>query len=335
MQLIKTLCTTADAMVYLTVEDCLNHGEYVATEKDSSYELLHYQTGLSEPTARIMTNPARPLNFVVALARWVWLMAGNDRVEDIAYYEPKVAGFSDNGLTVPGSCYGARLFNSQPGIDQIAGVISRLDKEPGSRQASAVVWQPHDAVRNSNDIPCTHGMFFHVKDNRLHMAVTMRSNNAFRILPFNIFEFTMLQEYVASSLGLPLGDYVHWAASMHVYDNDREMPATRKLVKQEPIPDSIVMPPMPTDNVREQVNLLCQFEAQMRMAATPKDLEELSAKAVDTLNSYWLSLFDVLNWHANYKRGWEVSGISMPSYMYQLAHTALTKMYPNNKKEGQ
>ena len=221
---LKSLQPDVDALVTTTIQDCLD-GELIETHKDTSYEVLHYQTGLTNPAARIMVNPARPLNIVVAVARWVWLMAGNDRVEDIAYYEPKVRGFSDNGLTVPGSCYGARLFNSQPGIDQIAGVIDRLSKDSGSRQASAVVWQPHDAVRNSNDIPCTHGMFFHIRDGLLDMCVTMRSNNAFRILPFNVFEFTMLQEVVAKSLGVPMGDYVHWAASMHDRSSQRQRKA--------------------------------------------------------------------------------------------------------------
>lgn len=323
--MIKELHTTADAMVQNTIIDCLD-GDLVTTSKDMSYELLHYQTGLTNPAARIMTHPSRPLNIVVALARWVWLMSGNNRLEDIAYYEPKVAGFSDDGLTVPGSSYGARLFNPQPGIDQIHGAIQRLRNEPGTRQATAVVWQPHDAVRQSRDIPCTHGMFFHIKDGRLVMCVTMRSNNAFRILPFNIFEFTMLQEYVAACLGLEMGDYVHWAASMHVYDNPREMPATRELADSD-CAESIVMPSMPiSDDVTRQMRMLCKLEAALRHAATPSELDEINYKAAE-LNDYWLSLFDVLNWHAHWKRGLQVPSISLPAYMFKLTHEALTKMY--------
>jgi thymidylate synthase len=326
---IKELHPTADAMVKSTIADCIQHGEYVKTGKDASYELLHYQTGLSVPEARVTTNPHRPLNFVVALARWVWLMSGNSRVEDIAYYEPKVANFTDDGLNVPGSNYGARLMNPLPGVNQIEGVISRLKAEPRTRQASAVVWQPMDAVRPSKDIPCTHGMFFHVgADRRLNMAVTMRSNNAFRILPFNVFEFTMLQEYIAARLALPLGDYVHWAASMHVYVNEHEFPATRRIAADEP-GESIIMAPMPASAIEEQVNLLCRLEAALRHAATPSEIDEINQKSL-VLDTYWRQLFDVLSWHASARRGWSPHEVNLPDWMFELTEKTLSKMYGGN-----
>lgn len=292
--IIRSLQSTADEMVQYTIQDCLDGDRVEIAGKDTTYELLHYQTGITNPAARIMTNEARPLNIVVALARFVWMMSGNNRLEDIKYYEPKVGGFSDNGLVVPGSCYGARLFDYQSDVDQIFdGVIPRLIGDPNSRQATAVVWAPHDAVRASRDIPCTHGMFFHIRDDRLHMCVTMRSNNAFRILPFNIFEFTLLQEVVAASIQCELGDYVHWAASMHIYDNEFEMPKTRDLAYNAGA-DSKIMPPMPFEDVQEQITLLCQLEAAMRHAGTQKDTDSVLQQATDYLNPYWLRLFEPL-----------------------------------------
>lgn len=281
---------SADECIRSTCVDMLM-GDYITTDKDKSYEVLYYQTGMTNPLARIMTHEARPLNIVTAVARFVWLIAGNNRVEDIAFYEPKVRGFSDDGLVVPGSDYGQRLFQPRPGLDQIQGVIDRLKANPGSRQAAAVVWQPEDAVRNSRDIPCTHGMFFHVRYGELQACVTMRSNHAFRILPFNLFEFTMLQEMIASEIKVPVGHYTHWAASMHVYDNPGEMPKIQQLVDSDP-GESIVMPPM-GDDAYSQAREVCRLEAQLRHACSASELHRIMIDA-SALNNYWLEIFGVL-----------------------------------------
>ena len=295
------LTRSADEMVWSTLADCLQYGEYVKGSKDNSWELLNYQTGITEPKARIMTHGARPLNPVVAVARFVWLMAGNNRVEDIAFYEPKVRGFSDDGLSVPGSDYGLRLVQPRPGLNQIYGVVERLREDYNTRQAAAVVWQPEDAVRQSGDIPCTFGMFFKVTSGGLNMTTIMRSNNAFRILPFNIFEFTMLQELVAAQLEIPIGDYVHWAASMHAYDNERETPPTKRIAESDGQVQSITMPVMPA-GIRgdldsyplAQANFLAQYEAQMRHACTEDELWVVWNNATARLDRYWLELLAIL-----------------------------------------
>lgn len=286
-----TLPITADDCIQNTIKDCLA-GEYIKTAKDASYEVLYYQTGMSNPRARVLTNPNRPLNIVVAVARFVWLAAGNNRLEDIAFYEPKVKGFTDDGLTVPGSDYGHRIFQPRPNLNQVQGVVDRLRNNPGSRQAAIVVWQPEDAVRESRDIPCTFGMFFHIRDNKLNMCVNMRSNNAFRILPFNLFEFTMLHELIATELSVVLGDYVHWAASMHVYHNEREWTPTSNLALGV-VSKSIVMPNMPFREPLKQVQLLTQLEAQLRHCCSPNQFNQIMSDALQ-LDDYWLKLFGVL-----------------------------------------
>lgn len=297
------LKTTADAMVGTTIGDCLAGLRVEMWPKDPMWETLNYQTGMSEVRSRIMTNPVRPLNPVVAVARFAWLIAGNNRVEDIAYYEPKVRGFSDDGLTVPGSDYGMRLMQPRPGLNQIQGVVDRLRESPSSRQAAAVVWQPEDAVRESRDIPCTFGMFFSIRPRtpvgpeELLMTVIMRSNNAFRILPFNIFEFTMLQELVAAELHAPVGAYTHWASSMHVYENDREWEPTVALGKATTFPDPIFMAPMPfggRGGALGQASRFAQLEAKCRHSKTAEELLDIVDEANRVLEPYWVELLGPL-----------------------------------------
>lgn len=320
---ISSLALTADECFTGTVADCLQ-GHFIVTPKDSSYEILNYTTGLTNPLNRIITNPIRPLNLIVAIARFVWMASGNNRVEDIAYYEPKVGGFSDNGLVVPGSCYGNRLFEARPGCNQIAGVVQRLKNDPGSRRAAAVIWTPEDAVRVSNDIPCAFGVFYHVREGRLSQTTVMRSNNAYRILPFNLFEFTMLQEVVAAELNLPLGDYIHWAASMHVYDNPGEMPNTLAISTTPPA-DGFEMPPMPTGDALSQINIVARLEASMRHSCNQKQFDDIVAKALRGLNDYWLNIFNVLAVYTAARRDYMFQAHIAPT-LAKFVEDALVKM---------
>lgn len=331
---------TASDCLQQTIRDCVS-GDLIEGSKDTSYECMYYQTGMLDPHSRIYTHPARPLNIVTAVARFVWLVAGNNRVEDIAYYEPKVVGFSDDGLTVPGSDYGMRLFQPRPGLNQIQGVVDRLNVDPGSRQAAAVVWQPEDAVRKSKDIPCTFGLFFHVRKNHLDMCVNMRSNNAFRILPFNLFEFSMLQELVAAQLQsqgkhIELGTYHHWAASMHVYKNEHEWQPTLEIASGTTLsntsPHYLTMPPMPLNlgrwNPMTMARLLSQLEARLRHVCTESDMEFLIDEARE-LDEYWQTLFFILAAWTAAKHSWTEMfdwTAEVPAELHDLLEHALEKV---------
>ena len=50
----------------------------------------------------------------------------------------------------------------------------------------------------------------------------MRSNDAFKGLPHDVFCFTMLQEIFARTLGVHVGVYKHAVGSLHLYDKDRQ-----------------------------------------------------------------------------------------------------------------
>lgn len=319
---------TADRCFSYTIADCLA-GDYIVGDRDNSYEEMYYQTDILDPLSRIITNEHRPLNIVVAVARFVWLLAANNRVEDIAFYEPKVRSFSDDGITVPGSDYGLRLFQPRPGLDQIQGVIDRIKQSPGTRQAAAVVWQSEDAVRKSGDIPCTFGMFFHVRRDRLDMCVNMRSNNAFRILPFNLFEFTMLHELVATEAKVPLGKYVHWAASMHVYDNAREIEPTRAIGLGKPA-NSIRMPSMASWSLT-QARELCKFEAVLRHVYNQDELDALVESAKLNLTPYWFDLFMVLVHYVCARNSWTTCE-TVSDYLGPLVYSALDHMIPVKEK---
>ncbi|MFJ4220029.1 thymidylate synthase [Curtobacterium luteum] len=299
------------------IRDVLDDGVHVEDDSDrgSFRELQGYTTGMANPLARVRVG-ADPLNTVGAIARFVWMVSGSDRLEDIAFYEKQVRPYTDDELSVPGSSYGKRLFNAKPGLNQMAGVIKELQKNPSSRRAAAVVWIPEDAVRESNDIPCTFGLFFHIRGGELIMTTVMRSNNAFTLVPYNFFEFTMLGEIVAADVGVPFGRYMHWAASMHVFDS-QAAPATTTASRTDS--PAVEMPPMPAGDALEQATALARFEAKLRNASTLDELHTVASDARSRLGGYWGPLFDVLYAFVLAKREHfdEANSViaSLPSYL--------------------
>jgi hypothetical protein len=229
------------------------------------------------------------------------MMAASDRLADIAFYEPKVRFFSDNAISVPGSSYGQRILSPRPGLNQLNAVIRRLKRDPHSRRAAISVYQAEDAVRKSKDIPCTFGIFYHVRDGRLTSTTLMRSNNAFVLLPYNLFEFSLLAEVVARQLGVPLGPLTHHAVSMHVYEEN--------FLEAQDVVDcwgrgidrpasNVEMPsdPKPLHQIRELVIL----EAELRhgsAALSGSNIEEWISKGASKLHPYWQQLYYLLLLH--------------------------------------
>lgn len=291
---------TVEAAWRATLGDLLEGGETLAGDKPS-IELLGYDVAIENPRCRLIGNEIRPLPLIPAIARFAWMMAGNERLEDIAFYEPMVRGFTDDDLTVPGSNYGARLRRSHAG-DQVEAAIERLRDGDSAvagadgklRRAANVIWKPEDASRTSSDIPCAFGLFYFPRGGRLTTQLVMRSNNAVALLPFNLFEFTLLAEIVATEAGMEPGPFRVDAMSMHLYLRDEER---AREILDAPSSGEGEMPAIPPGSKPlEQVNLLAQREANLRhqqRALANESLDEALARG-EGLDSYWRPFFDVL-----------------------------------------
>ena len=295
---------TLDDLWRRVVRDVLNDGDAVQGGSGRSVgaqqltkELLNYGADLANARQRLLYNPRRGFNIAGAVGRFVWMMSGSDRLADIAYYEPRVRDFSDDGLTVPGSSYGTRLFSSQPGLDQIANVISTLRRDRHSRRAAAAVFRPEDSGRDSRDIPCNFGVAYNIRRDQLHATTMMRSNNVWA-LPYNVFEFSFLAEVVAASVGVEVGPYHHWAISMHIYARDFEAAEGSLKVEFETNVES--MPPMPLYTASDDVGGLLQFEVDLRTTFAGLNGRKYKRwiREDATLNDYWRDYGLVLLIHA-------------------------------------
>jgi hypothetical protein len=304
----------ADGAYATTLNDVLLHGEEMVGGKSQSVgserlfkELLNYCIHVKNPIERLIYNPVHRLNLPVAIARFVWMMAGSDRLQDIAFYENRVRYFSDDGIIVPGSSFGQRILRSRPGLNQLTSVINRLKKDTHTRRAAISIYQPEDSARDSKDIPCAFGLFYHVRQNQLQATTVMRSNNAFALLPYNMFEFSLLAELVACEIRIPLGTLTHSVVSMHVYENDYE--AARSVcdayqdhisLERNPVP---VMPnsASPLDQVRELVILESLLRHESASINT-SNIGQWISKGEDKLVDYWRQFYYILLWYVLNRR---------------------------------
>ncbi|MGB2975349.1 MAG: thymidylate synthase [Phycisphaerae bacterium] len=123
-------------------------------------------------------------------------------------------------------------------IDQIAAVVRLLRETPYTRRAQAVTWQAWNDL-GIRDPACLQRMWFRIEEgrdgkpdatlrsspdesglrstSRLHLAIHIRSNDAFKAAFMNMYAFTELQREVARELGVEPGEYVHVADSFHIY----------------------------------------------------------------------------------------------------------------------
>lgn len=156
----------------------------------------------------------------LAAARFLYLLTGRRDLQFIAPFSSGVRKFSGDGIHLGGSAYGARLFGSQPGTDQIRRCAQIITSRPDTKRAAATLFPPYTGNETSVDVACCLGIMFLPRSGALDTSVIMRANDALRLLPYNMFEFSMLAELVASLTGLQAGTYRHLAISMHLRGDD-------------------------------------------------------------------------------------------------------------------
>lgn len=118
--------------------------------------------------------------------------------------------------------YPITIFGKPDYLNQIHFVIDELQRNPYSRRAVIDI-RNNDEDAYSNDPACLQHIQFFIRDNKLHMKVLFRSNDACKATFMNAFALIMLQQRVANELGVEVGSYTHRANSFHCYEKDFKM----------------------------------------------------------------------------------------------------------------
>lgn len=208
---------SAAQLVMRASHDVLSVGREVAPRGHKTREIPAWVGELTDPRARCCALPGRGWDPSFCLAEWLWYMRGSDNVEEISFWAPQYANYSDDGKRLRGA-YGPRIM----GKNCLASVVDKIKKDRDTRQAIVSVYDNSDLAVESKDVPCTLSWAFCVRDDALEMTAMMRSNDLFTGLPNDVFSFTMIQEMVARKIGIEPGAYRHFDVSLHAYERNFE-----------------------------------------------------------------------------------------------------------------
>jgi thymidylate synthase len=188
------------------------------------HELLHVGISINEPRQRWVSARIPALNPAFALAEIIWIVNGSNDAEIINFWNPSLPKFAGNTRNYHGA-YGFRL-RKQFNVDQLERAYYSLQNNGLSRQVVLQIWDPNKDLPDLNgqpvskDIPCNLSSLLKIRNNKLEWMQINRSNDIYRGLPYNIVQFTTLQELMASWLGIDVGTYNQLSDSMHLYIND-------------------------------------------------------------------------------------------------------------------
>ena len=256
------------------LKDVSNNGSSV-TRKNSTrdiIEIISYKFEVDNPRDRLIFDKIRGLNIFQCIGQFLWITQGNFNLEAIKYYQPSSDKFSSDGVKMIGA-YGPRLFGIQH-LNQMSHVIDTLADDPGKRRAVASVYLPQFDQHGlaNEEVPCTLNLQYVVRDDKLQAVTYMRSQDAFNVLPYDFFIFTMLQEYLLNELGrehpeFKLGRYNHYSGSFHVYQKD--LYEIKQVIENESA-EIITMKEMPSKDVKLRLRSLNKFESIVRTVTSSK-----------------------------------------------------------------
>lgn len=183
-------------------------------------ELLAYTGVLDNPYNRIVTLKDRNISLRYLAGEFCFYLSGSRELDFINKYSTFWNKISDDGFTV-NSAYGYTIFKR---MNQFKYVYDCLVEDKHSRKAVIYVSGDYNSYKSKDNI-CTSTIQFIIRDNKLHCIVNMRSNDIWFGYTYDVAFFTLLQEMLLVQLqegyvDLKMGEYIHHAASMHVYKKD-------------------------------------------------------------------------------------------------------------------
>lgn len=198
-----------------TARYVMERGEEVSPRGQLTKEVRGFTLRLADPTDSLLNSKVRPqFSPGIAAAEAAQLIGGVSDPALMVRIAPSFANFQNGGAFL--GAYGPRIRTQLPQL------INVLKKDESSRQALLQIWRPQDDLwaDGAKDIPCTTSLQFLIRNSKLNLHTYMRSNDVWWGLSYDAFQFTQLQQTVANVLSIEVGEYVHTAGSMHIYERD-------------------------------------------------------------------------------------------------------------------
>lgn len=255
---------------------------------------------LTNPIERVVLSKERRCNIIFQFAEVLWYLSGDDSLKYIEYYAPRMREFSQDGKVLTGTAYGRKIFYYADSINQWQYVVDELKKDPDSRRCVINIRDPKEIlVENNVDMSCTISLQFLLRENKLNMITTMRSNDIYTGGISDIFSFTFFQEMLANQLNVEVGNYYHQVGSSHLYSKNFYK-AAKILEKRKEYKDyNLRFPRMPEGNNWTNIRKVLRLEKILRE-------QYLNLCYIDNckkeLPQYWQDVISLFEFYAIYKQ---------------------------------
>ena len=173
---------------------------------------------LKNPLENYIFNKERSWKPDYAEAEWRWYLSGDPNIKKLGQLYGKIPPIWERMAHSKGnvmSNYGWQMYRN----DQLDYVIAKLRNEKDTRHAAISIYDCKEHKNYRKDTPCTYAIQFTIINNRLNMAVLMRSNDLWYGFCNDQYCFSMIQKLVADELNIEVGDYYHYAHNFHLYNN--------------------------------------------------------------------------------------------------------------------
>lgn len=201
---------------YLDLIDWVtNVGEHTSPRGMGTSEIENVALVLPNPRLALPVGIGRKFSHGILAAETMQWLAG---ISDLKQLDSVSRGKFSNFADDPNFLYGAYGPRAWLGLESVVRV---LGDDPDSRRAVVSLWS-HVESEKTNDLPCTVNWGFRIRDGRLNMTTSMRSNDVYTGVTYDVPAMTRIQSAVAWALGVETGTYTHIAYSFHLYDRDAE-----------------------------------------------------------------------------------------------------------------
>ncbi|MEI6304427.1 MAG: thymidylate synthase [Candidatus Taylorbacteria bacterium] len=192
---------------------------------------VHFQVDIEKDGFPILTLRKSPIKMFVA--EQVWFLSGSRKPEDFLRNYTHIWDDFTNPGDVVTVAYGYR-WRKHFGRDQIGLLVDLLKKEPSSRQAVVVTWDPAQdglSIVKKKNVPCPYTFTVNIVAGRLHLHNIVRSNDVMLGFSADVPGFALLQCILAQKLGVRPGIYSHSISNAHIYDTHYD--GAKELIKRK------------------------------------------------------------------------------------------------------
>lgn len=207
------------------LEMVYKEGTPIVVRGSETRELLNVALQIDNPSQRCLVLPYRHDNIFAKIAETLWVIAGRNDIQWLSYYLPRAPEYSDDKIRWRAG-YGPRLrkWIGPFGVtDQVHKCLDLLQSDPNTRRAVMSLWNPAEDYVETLDTPCNNWLHWLIRDGKLRLNISQRSSDIlYGFSGINLFEWSVLQEFMARWLGLEIGPLTYFISSLHLYKQHYE-----------------------------------------------------------------------------------------------------------------